>query len=90
MGWEIAIKHALGKLQTPGEPGIYVPARIRTLGFKPLSISLGHALAVRTLPNHHNDPFDRIMVAQAQVEALTLVTHDPIVLKYPVSTLEAA
>lgn len=89
VAWEIAIKHALGKLQTPSAPAVYVPARVAKLGFKPLAIALEHALAVGGLPSHHNDPFDRIMVAQAQVEGLTLVTSDRNILKYSVKTLQA-
>jgi PIN domain nuclease of toxin-antitoxin system len=89
VAWEIAIKHALGKLNIPLAPAAYVPARLNALGFKPLPIALEHALAVCGLPSHHNDPFDRIMAAQAQVEGLTLVTSDQSILKYPVRTLKA-
>ena len=89
VAWEIAIKHALGKLDLPSDPAIYVPARIRTLGFKPLPIAQEHALAVCALPPHHQDPFDRIMVAQAQLEALIMVTSDASILKYAVNTLAA-
>lgn len=90
VAWEIAIKHALGKLTLPLSPAVYVPARVSALGFKPLPISIAHALAVAALPNHHNDPFDRIMVAQAQIEGLTFVTADEHALKYPVHTLRAS
>lgn len=89
VAWEIAIKHALGKLTLPLAPAVYVPARVNALGFNPLPITIAHALAVSALPNHHNDPFDRIMVAQAQVEGLTFVTADEHALKYPVQTLRA-
>jgi len=89
VAWEIAIKHGLGKLTIPSEPPVYVTARITSLGFKSLPIVQEHALAVCALPNHHNDPFDRIMIAQAQVEGLTLVTSDEDILKYPVLALEA-
>jgi PIN domain nuclease of toxin-antitoxin system len=90
VAWEITVKHAVGKLEIPGDPTIYVPARIRTLGFKSLPIVQEHALAVYKLPRHHRDPFDRIMVAQAQVEGLTFVTSNSEILKYPVSTLAAS
>jgi len=89
VAWEIAIKHALGKLDLPSDPAIYVPARIRTLGFRPLPIAQEHALAVSALPPHHHDLFDRIMVAQAQLEALIMVTSDTSILKYAVNTLAA-
>lgn len=86
---EISIKHALGKLSLPGEPAVYVPARIASLGFKPLAITVEHALAVRALPNHHSDPFDRMMIAQSQVEGLTFVANDDAAQKYAVHTLSA-
>ncbi|MHB8146512.1 MAG: type II toxin-antitoxin system VapC family toxin [Vulcanimicrobiaceae bacterium] len=77
-------------MEIPSDPVVYAPARIRTLGFKPIAITPEHALAGCALPNHHTDPFDRIMVARAQVEALVFVTSDKNVLKYAVNTLEAA
>jgi PIN domain nuclease of toxin-antitoxin system len=88
-GWEIAIKHAIGRLVLPVDPSAYVPGRIRSLGFDELPIAMSHTLAASQLPPHHADPFDRILVAQAQVEGLTLASADPLVLRYPVSTLQA-
>ena len=89
VAWEIAIKHALGKLTLPIAPAVYVPARLATLGFIELPISAAHALAISGLPNHHNDPFDRIMIAQAQVEGMTFVSADQDALAYPVHALKA-
>jgi PIN domain nuclease of toxin-antitoxin system len=89
VAWEIAIKYGLGKLELPHAPATYVPARIASLGFKPLAISVEHAVAVASLPAYHNDPFDRILVAQAQVEGLILITNDAAVRRYPVETLPA-
>ena len=74
--WEIVIKHAIGKLPLPEPPAIYVPERMRVSGFRELPISHAHALAVGVLPPHHRDPFDRVLVAQARSEGLTLVTAD--------------
>lgn len=71
--WEIAIKAALGKLEAPRD----LPQRLEELGFEPLQIAPAHAWAVRELPHHHNDPFDRLLIAQAQVERLPIVTADP-------------
>lgn len=88
--WELSIKHRLGKLVLPQDPAIYVPARLATLSFKALPVTGEHALAVWGLPPHHNDPFDRIMIAQAQVEGLTFVSADSHVRKYPVHILRAA
>lgn len=89
VAWEISIKVALGKLTVPADPAVWLPARVRSLGFQPLDISAAHALAVGGLPDIHRDPFDRIMIAQAQVEGLTLVTRDPENQKYPVNVLDA-
>ncbi len=87
--WEISIKHAKGKLSLPLEPAVYVRTRIKELGFTPLAITLEHALAAASLPSIHADPFDRIMVAQAQAESLTLVTRDAQLLRYPVKAMPA-
>ena len=89
VAWEVGIKHSLGKLELPLQPAAYVPARIASLGFKALPISLEHALAVSSLPSHHNDPFDRIMIAQAQVEGLVFVTADTIAQRYSVRVMRA-
>ena len=90
VAWEISIKVALGKLTVPASPAVWFPARVRSLGFQAFEISAAHALAVGGLPDIHRDPFDRIMIAQAQVEGLTLVTRDPeIRKKYPINVLAA-
>ncbi len=70
--WEAAIKTQLGKLRFPGSFG----AAVLESEFAQLEVTFPHAEAVRDLPSHHNDPFDRILVAQATVEGLTLVTAD--------------
>lgn len=74
--WEIAIKAALGKLQLPGSPGIVVPRETARLGLRPLPVNSLHALAVFDLPAGRGDPFDRLLVAQARIEGLTLITSD--------------
>ena len=89
VAWEISIKAALGKLTVPADPAVWFPARVRSLGFQALDISAAHALAVGGLPDIHRDPFDRIMIAQAQIEGLTFVTRDPENQKYPINVLEA-
>lgn len=71
--WEIAIKAGLGKLDAPED----LPQRVEQLGFELLAVSAEHAWAVRHLPRHHRDPFDRLLIAQAQVERLPIVTADP-------------
>lgn len=80
--WEIAIKSALGKLVARGT----VADTITDYGFSSLPISVRHADAVGTLPPHHRDPFDRLLVAQAQIEDLTIVTRDPVFVLYDVPT----
>ncbi len=81
--WEIALKRALGKLRFPGDPGEEALAA----GFEPLSVSFAHATRAATLPPHHRDPFDRMLVAQAQEEGLALVSRDPAFAPYDVSVL---
>lgn len=82
--WEIAIKHALGKLTLPVEPAAYVPDRMRSSGITALPVTHSHALAVATLPRHHRDPFDRLLVAQAQLDQLTILTADRVFDPYDV------
>ncbi len=89
VAWEITIKVTLGKLTVPGDPAIWFPARLRSLGFQALPIVPEHALAVGALPGHHGDLFDRLMISQAQVEGLCLVTRDPEIQKYSIHTLAA-
>ena len=83
--WEIRIKHALGKLE--------IPANFRKVldqqGFELLDITVDHAYAVGDLPSHHRDPFDRMLVAQAKLERLTLVTRDLCLEKYKIPPINA-
>lgn len=74
--WEIAIKFSLGKLSLPSSPAKYVSAQIAKTGVTPLSIEHSHALHVATLPAHHRDPFDRLLIAQAELESATMLTAD--------------
>ena len=70
--WEIAIKLGLGKLRASSPlEAVFDPP-----GFSKLPLSASHALALSNLPTHHRDPFDRMLIAQAQIEGLTVVTHD--------------
>jgi PIN domain nuclease of toxin-antitoxin system len=82
--WEIAVKHALGKLPLPEAPSLFVPRRMAASGTRGLAIEHAHALRVAELPPHHRDPFDRILVAQAQIERLTVVTVDRQLEKYDI------
>lgn len=83
--WEIAIKVAIGKLALPSAPAVYVPDRMHSSGVIGLPVTHAHALAVASLPRHHRDPFDRLLVAQAQLEGLTILTADRVFDSYDVS-----
>lgn len=85
--WEIAIKYARGKLPLPEPPAAYVPSRMRRDAIGGLPVTHAHALHVATLPHHHNDPFDRLLIAQAQLEGIPLVTADRHIPRYDVETL---
>lgn len=81
--WEIAIKEALGRLKTPGQ----VEDAVEKNGFSPLGISFAHARTAGALPRHHRDPFDRMLVAQAQADRLVIATHDSLLRPYQVDIL---
>ncbi|MBC6418728.1 MAG: type II toxin-antitoxin system VapC family toxin [Prochloron sp. SP5CPC1] len=83
--WEIAIKRGLGKLKAPNN---FEEEMLRHR-FDPLNITISHTLAVENLPFHHNNPFDRLLIAQAKMENLSLVTRDKNIMKYDVSTILA-
>jgi PIN domain nuclease of toxin-antitoxin system len=85
--WEIAIKYRLGRLFLPEPPERYVPERLRSIGAKGLAIEHTHALAVATLAPLHRDPFDRLLVAQAGLLDLPVMTADPMLGQYPVATI---
>lgn len=82
--WEIVIKHSLGKLDLPLPPAAYVPSRVTALGHIPLPVAQAHTLGIAELPLHHKDPFDRILIAQARVDGMHLVTADHIIRGYDV------
>jgi PIN domain nuclease of toxin-antitoxin system len=84
--WELAIKSGLGRLTLPMPTVDYISAKMRE-GLKVLPIEWPHAAAVERLPPHHGDPFDRLIVAQAQFDRLTLVSRDRIFRKYGVDVV---
>lgn len=81
--WEIAIKVGLGKLKAPDD----LPARIEPLGFQLLHVTADDAWRVRMLAHHHGDPFDRLLIAQAQAHSLPIVTGDPAFADYDVTVI---
>ncbi len=83
--WEIVIKVNIGKLILPEPPLVYIPSRLSSNQFESLPIQLNHVLQVAALPNHHRDPFDRILVAQSQVEQMPILTIDNLIAQYSVS-----
>ena len=85
--WEIAIKVGIGKLDLPGH-GDFLRAHMALLRIdKVLPVEEAHALAHFGLPRHHRDPFDRMLIAQAQVEGLPFITNDRQIRKYPIQIL---
>lgn len=85
--WEMTLKVQSGKLGLPAAVPVYLPARLNHYGIEILTVTLDHVLAMSALPLHHRDPFDRILIAQGQVERLPIVTHDSQVRKYAVETI---
>jgi PIN domain nuclease of toxin-antitoxin system len=83
--WEITIKKALGKLEAPDD----LDGLVENEGFDKLAISFFHAEKAGELPPLHRDPFDRMLVAQAQAEGLDIVTRDTMIAKYGVKTIDA-
>jgi PIN domain nuclease of toxin-antitoxin system len=85
--WEIGIKYRLGKLQLPLAPIEYIPSRLSLNQVSVLPVKLEHVLRVSQLPVHHNDPFDRLLIATAQIEGLTVITVDEQIKRYDVETV---
>ena len=81
--WECAIKASIGKLDLPEDFFDSIPEA----GYEVMPIRISHLNVYRTLPMHHRDPFDRMLVAQARAEALTLISRDPDIAKYDVAVL---
>lgn len=85
--WEIAIKAGLGKITLPARPDTYIADQMTENAVQGLPIEARHAFQVFHLPPHHRDPFDRLLIAQAQLENLPIITSDPLFSKYKVKTL---
>ena len=87
--WEIAIKWAVGRLTLPEPPASYVPSRMQRTKVEPLAVTHSHALQVATLPRQHGDPFVRLLVAQAQLVGVPIVTVDGAFDAYEVDVVRA-
>jgi PIN domain nuclease of toxin-antitoxin system len=85
--WEIAIRCARGRLVLPEAPDKYVANRVSLHRFLPLPVQISHALHVFNLPDLHRDPFDRLLVAQSQLEGLPIVTGDLEIARYEVDVI---
>jgi PIN domain nuclease of toxin-antitoxin system len=85
--WEIAIKAEQGRLSLPAAAERYLPDLLARTGFSPLVIQLAHVLRAGALPPHHRDPFDRLLVAQSQIEDAPIVTADPAIGRYEVEII---
>ena len=85
--WEIALKHGLGRLSLPEPPDRFVPTQRESHGIAPLFLDEESVLHVQRLYALHRDPFDRILVCQAIVHGLTILSPDPLIAQYPARTL---
>ena len=84
---EIAMKHAAGRLELPDEARTWIRTRVAAFGLTELPLTSEHAIEAGLLPRHHRDPWDRLLVAQARVERVTLLTADAAILRYEVTTI---
>jgi PIN domain nuclease of toxin-antitoxin system len=85
--WDIAIKTARGRLTLPEDPAHYITNRISMHGFQALPVQIHHAVQVYKLPNHHADPFDRLLIAQSQIESMPLLSLDENIRKYDIEVV---
>ena len=85
--WEIILKAQVGKLELPAQPARFIEEQLVLNAVADLPVTVRHALHVISLPLHHRDPFDRILIAQSQVERLPIVTADPQIARYPVEII---
>jgi PIN domain nuclease of toxin-antitoxin system len=86
-GWEIAEKARRAKLSLPSDPESFVAEQVVSNAFEVLPLELTHALHVFSLPAHHKDPFDRMLIAQAQIEELALLSADHEIARYAVEVI---
>lgn len=85
--WEASIKFGLGKLRLPEPPEVFFASRVRRAGYRHLRIDLDHVTHVHKLPTIHRDPFDRLLISQADVEGITILSDDPIFQEYDVKVM---
>ena len=85
--WEASIKYGLGKLNLPEKPEVFFSDRVRQAEYRHLRIDLNHVTRVHSLASVHRDPFDRLLISQATIENMTIITDDPVFKLYEVNTL---
>jgi PIN domain nuclease of toxin-antitoxin system len=85
--WELVIKQDLGRIRLPNDPADWLQVYLTQYGLLPLAIEHAHVLAIRDLPPKHKDPFDRVLIAQAVCEGMTLATTDHVIRQYDVPVL---
>ena len=85
--WEVAIKYAKGRLILPTAPDLFIAERLRRNRWTELPIDRMHAIRAGSLPRLHGDPFDRMLIAQAQLESIPIVTADSAITRYDVETI---
>lgn len=85
--WEIGVKWAKGRLILPEDPATLVPRKVQEAGFTQVPITVQDALQISVLPFHHSDPFDRLLVAQAQRSNASILTKDSVIAKYEVEVI---
>ena len=85
--WEIIIKERTGKLSLPEPPETYIPSRLASNQFASLTVQMQHVLQIASLPDHHRDPFDRLLIAQSQIEQIPILTVDNMIGQYPVKVI---
>lgn len=86
-GWEVAIKARLGRLRLPDALERFIPEQLALNAIESLPVQMSHALRVHALPDYHRDPFDLLLVAQAQLEGLPILTEDAQIARYQVKTI---
>ena len=86
-GWEIAIKAQLGRIKLPKEPHSFIAEQLSLNSIQSLPVHMSHALHIYSLPNHHRDPFDRMIIAQAQLEDFPILTMDSQIAKYQIKVI---
>ena len=89
VAWEVSIKWRTGRLTLPDQPRVWVRRLVAEFGAEVLTVTMEHAVAVANLPDHHRYPFDRLLIAQAQVEGMAVVTADRSFAAYDVEVISA-